>query len=249
MVLTRRMTRRDLHDGDNDAAVTDGSCKSQEAISTIMSRSPRLESRESGSSLPPTAYHPSLMLASTELGVYIKWALLLQEHLEHVQGERAGLVQQCSRLQADNHMLRRMLIAEDPTKYAQLSTSEAPGSEDAEHPSSADEMHQQAAQSDNSSEPTPPIPSRSAALSVQSAPGAPASSDMLSTSNLRVLASFLKEAPVDADTSPPSQPSLSPGRKRSLAAFDQLAADNLSARSARRLATSAGSRHRASTDE
>jgi len=246
------MARRDdLLDGDNDAAATDGSCKSQEAISTIMSRSPRLESRESGSSLPPTAYHPSLMLASTELGVYIKWALLLQEHLEHVQGERAGLVQQCSRLQADNHMLRRMLVAEDPTKYAQLSTSEVAGSEDAEHPSSTDEMHQQAAQSDNSSEPTPPIPSRSAALSAQSAPGPPASSDMLSTSNLRVLASFLKEtqAPVDADTSPPSQPSLSPGRKRSLAAFDQLAADNLSARSARRLATSAGSRHRASTDE
>merc|ERR1711920_622192 len=103
MGVLRRRVMRSAETRDVVGGSTDGGCKSQEAISTLMSRSPRLEtnSGSNSSTLPPTAYHPSLMLASTELGVYIKWALLLQEQLEHVQAERAGLAQHCSRLQVE----------------------------------------------------------------------------------------------------------------------------------------------------
>lgn len=164
----------------------------QEAISTLMSRSPRLEtnSGSNSSTLPPTAYHPSLMLASTELGVYIKWALLLQEQLEHVQAERAGLAQHCSRLQTDNHMLRRMLVAEDPAKYGSLCTPEGDSQECAEQTAAADEASEQdSAQTEGSNELTPTLPE---------APKAAQGPDVLNSPNLRMLANFLKEAPQDA---------------------------------------------------
>lgn len=249
--------------GANDVADTDASCRSQDAISTLMSRSPRLESRDgTGSStfFPPTAYHPSLMLASTELSVYIKWALLLQEHLEQVQAERAGLAQQCGRLQTDNQMLREMLFAEDPIKYAKICESDVPLKDWTENNTS----DQQDAARSESEELTPPVPAprptnwrETLANSTTSRPGSAAlpQADLLSSPNLRMLASFLKEAPgapgpsltiprsaevgrsklsssfTDAPatklmrTQPPSEHALS-----SLYAFDELAAAGLSAR-------------------
>jgi len=60
------------------------------------------------------------MIASTELGVYVKWALLLQEQLELVRGEHAVLLQHCERLQVDNQLLRKKLFDENPSKYANL---------------------------------------------------------------------------------------------------------------------------------
>jgi hypothetical protein len=41
--------------------------------------------------------------------VYIKWALVLQEQLAHVQGERAGLAQQVVSLKQENEQLRQAL--------------------------------------------------------------------------------------------------------------------------------------------
>merc|ERR1711920_26942 len=161
MGVLRRRVMRSAETRDVVGGSTDGGCKSQEAISTLMSRSPRLEtnSGSNSSTLPPTAYHPSLMLASTELGVYIKWALLLQEQLEHVQAERAGLAQHCSRLQTDNHMLRRMLVAEDPAKYGSLCTPEGDSQECAEQTAAADEASEQdSAQTEGSNELTPTLP-------------------------------------------------------------------------------------------
>lgn len=183
---------------------TDGGCKSQEAISTLMSRSPRLEtnSGSNSSTLPPTAYHPSLMLASTELGVYIKWALLLQEQLEHVQAERAGLAQHCSRLQTDNHQLRRMLVAEDPAKYGSLSTPEGDSQECAEQTAAADEASEQdSAQTEGSNELTPTLPEAPKAAARQPL-GNAQGPDVLNSPNLRMLANFLKEAPQDGASFP-----------------------------------------------
>ena len=44
-------------------------------------------------------------------GVYIKWALVLQEQLAHVQGERAGLAEQVAGLKLENEQLRQALEA------------------------------------------------------------------------------------------------------------------------------------------
>ena len=44
-----------------------------------------------------------------DIGVYIKWALVLQEQLAHVQGERASLAQQVMSLKQDNQTLREAL--------------------------------------------------------------------------------------------------------------------------------------------
>lgn len=254
MVLRKRMARAGAgaNDGTDSA---DGSCISQDAISTLMSRSPRLESRDgNGSStfFPPTAYHPSLMLASTELGVYIKWALLLQEHLEQVQAERAGLAQQCSRLQTDNQALRGMLYSENPIKYAKIRDPDAKLKEWTEKNNS----DQQDAARSESGEMTPPVPEprptnwRETLANADSAAGPQA--DLLSSPNLRMLASFLKEAPDSSLTIPrstevgksklSSSSSDAPVTKlmrtqppsgnafSSLDAFDQLAAAGLSAR-------------------
>jgi len=89
------------------------------SFSALGMRSPRLETRDGSSNaiLPPSAYHPSVMIASTELGVYVKWALLLQEQLELVRGEHAVLLQHCERLQVDNQLLRKKLFDENPSKY------------------------------------------------------------------------------------------------------------------------------------
>merc|ERR1719382_1012145 len=92
----------------------------------IAPRQPRLEN-EGGAALPPTAYHPSTMLASTELGVYVKWALLLQEQLEHVQGERRALMQRCLKLEAENEWCRAALYEENPRKYSHFGSSQYQG--------------------------------------------------------------------------------------------------------------------------
>ena len=46
-----------------------------------------------------------------DVGVYIKWALILQEQLAHVQGERAGLAEQVAGLKRENEQLRQALDA------------------------------------------------------------------------------------------------------------------------------------------
>ena len=93
-------------------------CAAQEIIAP---RQPRLEN-EGGAALPPTAYHPSRMLASTELGVYVKWALLLQEQLEHVQGRLF--------LQSEwrNHVrgCHRVVVPNDSTQLKSGSCDPAP---------------------------------------------------------------------------------------------------------------------------
>merc|ERR1711920_696352 len=198
MGVLRRRVMRSAETRDVVGGSTDGGCKSQEAISTLMSRSPRLEtnSGSNSSTLLPTAYHPSLMLASTELGVYIKRALLLQEQLEHVQAERAGLAQHCSRLQTDNHMLRRMLVAEDPAKYGSLCMPEGDSQECAEQTAAADEASEQdSAQTEGSNELTPTLPEApkaAARLPLGNAQGP----DVLNSPNLR------KEAPQDGASFP-----------------------------------------------
>lgn len=108
-----------------DALTRTPFCSPSQEPSPLVSQQPRLESRDVSSSagnLPSSAYHP-LMLASSELGVYVKWALLLQEQLEHVQADRTALTQQCTKFQTENQRLRKALLEENPQRYAHLVNS------------------------------------------------------------------------------------------------------------------------------
>ena len=60
----------------------------------------------------------AMISGGPDSGAYVKWALLLQDQLEKTQNERAWIVQQCLRLQAENQQLRLSLFEENPTKFA-----------------------------------------------------------------------------------------------------------------------------------
>lgn len=80
--------------------------ESRAEASALMARQPRLETRDTpaaASQLPP--------VLGGDGGVYIKWALVLQEQLAHVQGERAGLAEQVAGLKLENEQLRQALEA------------------------------------------------------------------------------------------------------------------------------------------
>ena len=84
------------------------------------SSTPRLQDSKDSSAagnLPPTAYHPSMVLASNEVGVYVKWALLLQEQLDHVQTERAKLQQHVTQLQIENQQLQKVRVRASPPHH------------------------------------------------------------------------------------------------------------------------------------
>ena len=94
--------------------------ESRAEASSMLSRQPRLESRDGNGAggaagQPPGPYHPHMMaqqpMLGGDVGVYIKWALLLQEQLDHVQGERAKLQQQVTLLQGENQQLRSALTS------------------------------------------------------------------------------------------------------------------------------------------
>lgn len=70
----------------------------------MMARQPRLETRDAPAAAPQM---PAII--GGDIGVYIKWALVLQEQLAHVQGERASLAQQVMSLKQDNQTLREAL--------------------------------------------------------------------------------------------------------------------------------------------
>jgi len=79
--------------------------ESRAEASALMARQPRLETRDA----PAAASQPPIL--GGDVGVYIKWALVLQEQLAHVQGERAGLAQQVVSLQQENERLRQTVEA------------------------------------------------------------------------------------------------------------------------------------------
>tara|TARA_B100000524_G_scaffold304628_1_gene179705 strand:+ start:290 stop:460 length:171 start_codon:yes stop_codon:yes gene_type:complete len=56
------------------------------------------------------------MAANTELGVYVKWALLLQEKLEQMQTHRTTLKEHVMKVQQENLMLRQALHKDNPSK-------------------------------------------------------------------------------------------------------------------------------------
>ena len=59
--------------------------------------------------------------------MYIKWALVLQEQLAHVQGERAGLAEQVVSLKLENEQLRQALEAGTATSATPGAAATAPG--------------------------------------------------------------------------------------------------------------------------
>lgn len=96
--------------------------ESRAEASALMARQPRLETRDApaaASQLPP--------ILGGEVGVYIKWALVLQEQLAHVQGERAGLAEQVVSLKLENEQLRQALEAGTATSATPGAAATAPG--------------------------------------------------------------------------------------------------------------------------
>jgi len=154
-------------------------------------------------SLPASAFnHPAMMIASTgavELGVYVKWALLLQEQLEAVQAERVAVLQRCLKLQADNQLLRQTLQEENPTKYAHLAPPNAQPSQVVSAQASRDASKRGSAPPQISAPvEVPPLPTTSGSQALAAAAAATKGSvlvdqDVLNTPNLRLLASFLKD--------------------------------------------------------
>lgn len=66
-----------------------------------------------------------VMLASTEIGVYVKWALLLQEQMEQGQWDRARLSARVAALEAENASLRAALREERHDPLLTPSTRDA----------------------------------------------------------------------------------------------------------------------------
>jgi len=143
----------------------------------IAPRQPRLDSDAGSSHLPPTAYHPSTMLASTELGVYVKWALLLQEQLEQVQGERVAMMQRCLKLEAENDWCKAALYEENPQNSQQEDDQSSADASKADPEADDDE----AKRSKQGAEAAAPAPSSASGVSPE----------VLSSPNLRMLATFL----------------------------------------------------------
>ena len=78
---------------------------------------PRLDERGGGASdFGGEHCLPSSMAANTELGVYVKWALLLQEKLEQMQTHRTTLKEHVMKVQQENLMLRQALHKDNPSK-------------------------------------------------------------------------------------------------------------------------------------
>jgi hypothetical protein len=146
------------------------------------SSTPRLQDSKDSSAagnLPPTAYHPSMVLASNEVGVYVKWALLLQEQLEILQNDRRSLFEQALALRADNRLLRKTLVDENPEKYAHI----APPDDDDDD----DTFGATAGASTSAAYPDP----KAGSLALKRQASAPKKADILCPGNLRELSSFL----------------------------------------------------------
>ena len=82
----------------------------------MLSRQPRLETRDAPGGSNPQPYHPHMMpqqpgVLGADMGMYIKWALLLQEQLEQVQGEKAKLQEVVVQLQTEKLRARLGLEA------------------------------------------------------------------------------------------------------------------------------------------
>jgi len=84
--------------------------ESRAEASALMARQPRLETRDAPAAAQSQLGVPPI-LGGGDVSVYIKWALVLQEQLAHVQGERAGLAQQVVSLKEENERLRQTLEA------------------------------------------------------------------------------------------------------------------------------------------
>lgn len=80
--------------------------ESRAEASALMARQPRLETR--GTSTASQQLQPPV---GVDPGVYIKWALVLQEQLAHVNGERIGLAQEVVRLKQEVGRLSKALEA------------------------------------------------------------------------------------------------------------------------------------------
>lgn len=84
--------------------------ESRAEASGMLSRQPRLETRDPPSAASQQPYDPHMMsqtpMIGGDMGVYVKWALLLQEQLDHVQGERTKLQEHVTQLQIENQQLQ-----------------------------------------------------------------------------------------------------------------------------------------------
>lgn len=83
---------------------------------------------EAAGSSQVLAYQPSMLLAGTEMGVLVKWALLLQEQMEVVRADRMRLTQECAGLRAENTSLKAALLEENSVRYAHLAPTSPSGS-------------------------------------------------------------------------------------------------------------------------
>ena len=92
--------------------------ESRAEASGMLSRQPRLETREAPGGASQQPYHPHMLpqapMLGGDMGVYVKWALLLQEQLDHVSTERTKLEQHVTQLQIENQQLRMVRTRASP---------------------------------------------------------------------------------------------------------------------------------------
>lgn len=95
--------------------------ESRAEASGMLSRQPRLETREAPGGASQQPYHPNMFpqapMLGSDMGVYVKWALLLQEQLDHVQTERAKLQQHVTQLQIENQQLQKVRVRASPPHH------------------------------------------------------------------------------------------------------------------------------------